>query len=100
MNEKFFVVAGNSGQYLNFVKKKSEELWKQGYTSVTLSHFVYANTLILRGNRNPSGWFIGTWYDRPDAVQIVQQLISQTDQSLKQTIFIKQMHLLGTMGKV
>lgn len=100
MNEKFFVVAGNRDQYLNFMKKKSEELWKQGYTSVTLSHFVYADTLSLRGNRNPSGWFIGTWYDRPDAVQIVQQLISQTDQSLKQTIFIKQMHLLGTMGKV
>lgn len=100
MNEKYLVIAGSRDQYLNFVKKKSEELWSQGYTSVTLSHFVYANEFSIRGNRNPSGWFVGTWYDRPDAVSIVQQLISQTDQSLKQTVFIKQMHLLTSMGKV
>lgn len=100
MNEKFLVIAGNRDQYLNFMKKKSEELWKQGYTSISLSHFVYADVHSIRGNRNPSGWFVGTWYDRPDALQIVQLLISQTDQSIKQTVFMKQMNLLGRMGKL
>lgn len=94
MSDKYFVVAGNRDQYLNFIKRKTAELWNQGYTSVTLSHFVYATPDSLRGCRNPGGWFIGTWYERPDAEEILKQLFAQTTSGFKFKILQDQMTFL------
>jgi hypothetical protein len=47
MNEKYFVIAGNSGQYLDFAKRKAQDFWNLGI-SVSLSHFVYADEFCIR----------------------------------------------------
>jgi hypothetical protein len=99
MNEKYFVIAGYRDQYLNFMKKKSEELWNQGNTSISLSHFIYATVDNIRGIRNPSGWFIGTWYERDDAYDILYALIISTDDSKKLAIINGQMNYLLTSTK-
>lgn len=61
MNGKWFVIAGNNNQFLNFVKQKVTEKWPND-TSVSMSNFIYVDHPDkLRGWSNPHGWFIGTW---------------------------------------
>lgn len=85
---KYFVVAGNRQQYEYFIRKKSEELWKDG-VDITLSNFVYATTDSLKGFRDPHGWFYGTWRDRPDIAQLLIHLIMQTTDDKTSQIFQK-----------
>jgi hypothetical protein len=100
MNEKYFVIAGYRDQYLNFMKKKSEELWNQGNTSISLSHFIYATVDNIRGIRNPSGWFIGTWYERDDAYNILSLLLMSTDDPKKRIVLNEQMTFLITKKSI
>jgi hypothetical protein len=99
MNEKYFVIAGNSGQYLDFAKRKAQDFWNLGI-SVSLSHFVYADEFCIRGNRNPSGWFIGTWYERNDAYNILSLLLISTDDPKKRIVLNDQMTYLLTKKQI
>ena len=74
MNEKYYVIAGNRNEFINFRDIKCNDLAKEGKT-VSLSNFVYViSPTQLKGISSPHGWFIGTWRDRHDIKDIVQAL--------------------------
>lgn len=80
MNDRFFVVCYNKEEFNFFVKRKIEECWKSGQTSVSMSNFVYADSVDkLRGHRNPRGWFYGRWMDRSDIEHIIMTLMVAQD---------------------
>lgn len=71
---KIYVVAGNKEQYENYIRKKAAELIASG-TSVTLSHFVYVyDAQMLRGLYEVHGFFVGTYRERNDINDIVEQI--------------------------
>jgi len=54
---KNYIIAGNWIEYTDWIKRKI----------LTPSAHVYVSRPnILAGIRNPHGWFIGTWYNRPN----------------------------------
>lgn len=71
---KYYVVAGTRAEYNEFIKRKTIELYDSGIVDISLSHFVYADISNLKGISNPRGFFIGTWKERHDIVNIVLQL--------------------------
>lgn len=76
MSDKYFVIAGNRFEHDVFAKKKCEEMYYEGNTSMTLSHFIYVSDISsLKGYSNPCGWFIGSWRERKDIKDILQQLM-------------------------
>ena len=79
MNDKYFVIAGNHQQYRDFVKRKAQQLYDEGQTSVTLSNFIYVSgPENLLGYANPRGFFVGTWRERKDMDYIFHQLTNHT----------------------
>ena len=91
MNEKYYVIAGNRDQYLNFIKKKSKELWHKGDTSISLSHFVEVNDVeTLKGVSNPTGFFVGTWHKRNDIRPILTELFTTFSNHLQKAERIRQ----------
>ena len=76
---KYYVIAGTKEQFNGFILAKSLELFAQGHTSISLSHFVYVSSPdVLRGVRDPHGWFYGTWQTRQDILDILIQLRLQS----------------------
>lgn len=82
MNDKYFVISGNHYQYLDFVKKKVSEGWPNN-TSLSMSNFIYVDDVSkLKGYSSPHGYFVGSWREREDIRDIVQQLwIAHRDSS-------------------
>ena len=73
-SEKLFIVAGNREEYEFFIRKKANDLVKDGYP-ISLSHFVYVtSSLTLLGHRDVHGWFYGTYRQRKDLRDIVMQI--------------------------
>ena len=65
MSQKIYIISGNYDQYKQWT-------WERG---VDRTHFVFvAAPDAFRGIENPGGRFIGTWYERPDAFDILMQL--------------------------
>jgi len=63
------------------MNKKSAELWDSG-VDVSLSNFVYVqNKDSIMGVRNPTGWLVGTWRERPDIRDVIYQMILRTNPS-------------------
>ncbi len=76
MNDRIFVIAGNSNEYNIFTRKKCDELYRANNTSISLSNFVYVSDVItLKGYRDPHGYFIGSWRERKDIEDILEQLL-------------------------
>ena len=61
-----YVVAGTYAQYLLYCRKK---------TSDGKFYIYVSGPDMLRGILDPHGVFIGTWMNRPDAGQIVDNLM-------------------------
>lgn len=93
MIDKLYVIAGTNEQYLNFVTRKVTETWPED-TSISMSNFVYVrNREQLMGIRDPKGFFIGTWYENPDIVEILNQLVvSMTD--VEKVAKLNQMYII------
>ena len=52
------------------------ESWEHNDTSISMSNFVYVREQNqIRGLRNPRGYFIGTWYENPHIVEILNALV-------------------------
>ena len=66
MSQKIYIIAGNYDQYKQWV-------WERGLYGNKDFVFVTAPDA-FRGIDNPGGRFIGTWYERPDAFDILMQL--------------------------
>lgn len=73
MSDKYFVIAGNRSEYMDFVHKKVNELIHS--TTISFSDFVYVDSSDnLRGIMDPKGWFVGSWREKKDINQIIMQL--------------------------
>ena len=82
MNAKYFVVCYNRDEFNLFVKKKTEELYNAGSTSISYSDFVYVSgPYSLKGYRNPKGWLYGRWRQREDIEHILTTLLTCHDGS-------------------
>ena len=79
--QKLYIIAGTNEQYLEFVKRKVSDSWNLGIMDVSMSNFIYVrNREQLMGVRDPKGWFIGTWYENPNVIDILNVIvISMTD---------------------
>ena len=72
---KYYVICGNRQEYNEFIQRKAMELFGQGYTSVSLSDFIFVNSSDqLVGKVDPHGWFVGSWRDRSNIHQILHVL--------------------------
>jgi hypothetical protein len=72
---KIFVIAGTQDQAHQYIKRKCEERFRAGETSVSMSDYVsVSDANKLRGVRDPFGVFIGTWKERTDLMEILDVL--------------------------
>ena len=62
---KKFVIAGTSSQFYDWMRKN-------GYSHTVWRYVSGLDT--IRGYSNPHGIFIGTWYERPDMLEVVHML--------------------------
>lgn len=91
IEEKYFIICENRNEFTDFAKRKLDECVRHGINGVTLSHFVFVSGVDrLRGYLNPSGFFIGAWYQRPDIRDILGVLSSScTNNDKKMEAIIK-----------
>lgn len=72
---KYHVIAGNVFEFDRFIKKKSAEMWNEGNTSISMSDFVYVSSVeTLRGLSKIQGFYVGTWKNRSDVMEIQEQV--------------------------
>ena len=60
-----YIIAGNYDEYAKWINQKG--LHHQDWRYISRAQDI-------RGIENPGGIFIGTWYQRPDAFDIIAQL--------------------------
>jgi len=60
-----YVIAGNYDEYYKWITQRG--LHHQDWRYISRAQDI-------RGIENPGGIFIGTWYERPDAYDIIEQL--------------------------
>lgn len=71
-----YVVAGNQEQAYQYINRKIEERVRNGEEISKINDYSYVRDVdTLRGVSNPKGVFIGTWRERKDIKDIVQQLM-------------------------
>ena len=62
---KKFAIAGNSNQFYDWMRK----------TNRSHTDWIYVSGPdTLKGISDPHGVFIGTWYERPDMLEVIQTL--------------------------
>ena len=88
MNSKYYVVCGNYNEFNDFIHNKILELYnKKGETSLSLSHFVYVDSVEkIKGVHDPRGWFYGTWKNNPNIEDIMITLACSIVGSRQQII--------------
>ena len=74
---KTLVIAGNYDQANN---------WMHARQKRTVTHTIVHNVDQLRGRRDPSGVFIGTWRERADIFEILTALLTQMSDPVKYKI--------------
>lgn len=83
MNDRIYVIAGNSHQFSEYRRRKCDEAAKQ-HKTLSYSNFINVNNPVqLRGVSDPHGVFIGTWVERDDLEDIFQLLLTATDKTSK-----------------
>lgn len=83
-NERIFVIAGTTDQAREWIKNHYVE--SKGAT-VLLDYVIVSNPQTLRGYKDPTGVFTGTWYERKDALDILSLIdISLTDKDKKRKL--------------
>ena len=71
-----YVVAGNHEEAYQYINRKLEERIRNGEQTSKIDDYTYVRDVnVLRGILNPKGVFIGSWKDRKDIGDIVQQLV-------------------------
>lgn len=87
---KYHVIAGNVFEFDRFIKKKSAEMWNEGNTSVSLSDFVYVSSVeTLKGLSEIQGFYVGTWKNRSDVMEIQLQVHIIKEKMKQDEIFLK-----------
>ena len=75
-----YIIAGNMEEYFDWVYKSNTKYPTHNFYYVT-------DSTNLRDTHNPDGVFIGTWYDRKDAWEIIQRLVEVCPDPQKQRKF-------------
>lgn len=71
-----FVIAGNEPEAYDYINRKLEERIRNGDSVSKIDDYKYVHDVkVLRGIENPKGVFIGSWKQRVDIKDIVQQLM-------------------------
>lgn len=72
---KIFVIAGTSSQALDWIRNNQKKRYANGDTDIGMGDYVIVSGVNkLLGVRDPHGVFVGTWKQRVDLVQILNQL--------------------------
>ena len=80
--DKIFVIAGDDKEAFKWMAEDSLRRWCKGVTSASLSEYIICRGVLnIQGCRNPHGFFIGTWRDRPDIKDIIMALMMATDET-------------------
>ncbi len=75
-----YVVAGNHEEAYQYINRKLEERIRNGEPVSKVDDYSYVrDAMMLRGISNPRGVFIGSWRQRKDIRDIVEQLMLQQD---------------------
>ena len=75
-----YVVAGTADEAYNYINRKIAERVSNGENISRISEYKYVDSVnSIRGIRNPTGVFIGTWRERKDIFDIVSVLRSSHD---------------------
>jgi hypothetical protein len=75
MNKKYFVICGNRAEYMDFCTKKVNSGKHEDFLD-----FIYVNEpKMLRGHRNPQGYFYGSWRERKDILEIIEIILVSSD---------------------
>ena len=81
--EKYFVISGSYEEAKSWIERNGERLNREQLYPIFLSGIEK-----LRGVSEPRGVFIGEWYKRSDAIDIIQQLILSTNDSAKKQLYV------------
>lgn len=80
MNDRYYVIAGSRDQYEIFIRRKCQE---DSQKTLSLSNFIYVrDDTVLKGVRNPRGFFIGTWRYHPHIRDILLTLSACFDSGM------------------
>lgn len=86
-----FVIAGNREQANAWIKNDLTKRQNAGETTLSWSDYVIVNDPIkVRGVRDPQGVFIGTWKDRIDIEEIVDNLFMSCSKVNKGLEYIRE----------
>lgn len=82
-----YIIAGKEPEAYEYINRKLEERIRNGEKVSSIDDYKYVHSIdVLRGIRNPTGVFIGTWIERKDLAGIFQTLLYSTDIKEKQTL--------------
>lgn len=76
MNRKIFVVAGSYEQHQTWVRKHiAKEYQENPHCTLSLSNYVYVSgPEMFRGHNEVHGYFVGSYRERNDIKDIVQEI--------------------------
>jgi len=78
--DRILVVAGNKKEYEDYIRSECNHRTENGETTVSLFDYTYVySDMNVRGLKNPTGVFIGTWRERSDIDVIFYMLLSSFD---------------------
>jgi hypothetical protein len=72
---KYYVIAGNHGEFIEFSIRKVGEYQKLGFP-ISTNDLVYVHSEdTIVGVENPTGWLYGSWRQRWGIESIIERLI-------------------------
>lgn len=79
-----YIISGTEPEAYEYINRKLEERIRNGESVSSIDDYKYVHSPeVLRGIKNPSGVFLGTYKDRKDILEIIQLLILYTDKDSK-----------------
>lgn len=98
---KKYVIAGNSTEARDWIRENMQRRQAAGETTLSLSEYVTVNTVSsLYGVADVSGVFYGSWKERDDIEEIVQELLHKQSSNrvlLKRILKVWKNHKYGTI---
>jgi len=79
----YYIISCTRAEAKAWITKNTDRMLRQHLHPVFL-----AGIDTLRGVSEPKGVFLGEWYTRPDALDIIQQLILSTNDLEKKQLFV------------
>jgi hypothetical protein len=75
---KILVIAGTHGQAMDWMRRNAAERWIADQTASLSDYTIVDHPRQIMGLRDPHGVFVGTWRERPNILEIVEELMLAT----------------------